>query len=58
MDEPILSDDYPMYPHYLYVMDDVVQFCEASDITTVGTYKKKTGIKEIRRCDIIRRFSK
>lgn len=53
LDEPILSDDYPVYPGYLYVADGRV--VQSTFIGTVTRLKVVLKATEIRRCDIIGR---
>jgi len=53
-DEHVLPDNYPMYHGYVYVIDGkpgTSMFIE----TTVGTYKQKTGAKEVRKCSLVDR---
>jgi hypothetical protein len=48
--EPILADDYPVYPGYAYVVDGKVIL---SDIEgNVGRLKKVMKATEVRRCDL------
>lgn len=54
LNEPILSDDYPVYAGYLYVADGKVIESDWHN-TTVGRLKKLVGAQEIRRCDIFGR---
>jgi hypothetical protein len=49
--EPVLDDDYPMYGDYWYVVDGKALRSEWHDVT-VARYKRLTGAKEVRRCDI------
>lgn len=50
-DETVLSDDYPIIFGYVYIMDNIFTRNDwAMDDVTVGQYKKKFGIKEVRRC--------
>lgn len=56
LDEPILSDDYPVHYGYAYVADGKVI---SSNIQgTVAGLKKELNAKEIRRCDIFGRQEK
>jgi len=52
--EPILPDDYTVYPGYLYVADGKVveSYLERTDIRHLKAYLKA---KEIRRCDMVGR---
>ena len=53
LDEPILADDYPVYPGYAYVADGKPV---ASPIEgTVARLKHALNASEIRRCDIVGR---
>ena len=45
-----LSDDYPLYPGYLYVIDGKVQRCVLH--VTVGELKRRAQIKSVKNCDI------
>ncbi|MFG1302677.1 hypothetical protein V5F34_00860 [Xanthobacter autotrophicus] len=54
LNEPVLSDDYPVYAGYLYVADGKVIQSDWHGIT-VGRLKKVVGAQEIRRCDIFGR---
>ena len=54
LNEPILSDDYPMHCDYWYVVDGKPTCSDWYNIT-VAEYKRLTGAKEIRRCDIFGR---
>ena len=53
LDEPILEDDYPVYPGYWYVADGKpVQ----SHVHGSAAYlKRQLGAAEIRRCDAVAR---
>lgn len=53
LNEPILEDDYPVYPGYLYVADGRV--VQAEQLGTVANLKKAKNAAEIRRCDIVGR---
>lgn len=48
--ETVLEDDYPMNLDYVYIIDN--QFLRSKDFCTVGEYKARFGVKEIRRCDL------
>lgn len=52
--ERVLEDDYPMYYGYLYVIDDVVTVNEYDEYT-VGDYKRRFRVSEVKSCDIIGR---
>lgn len=53
LDEPILSDDYPVYYDYLYIVDG--KLYTSTSQCTVGQLKVRLNAKEIRRCDIVGR---
>ncbi len=56
LDEPILSDDYPVYPGYAYVADGRIIACPlGAEGATVAHLKQAIGAQEIRRCDIVGR---
>jgi hypothetical protein len=52
LDETILPDDYPIFPHLLYVIDGAVKpaglFGSVADL-------KASGVKQVRRCEIVGR---
>lgn len=48
--ETILPDDYPVYPYFVYIAD--MKFIKCPIHSIVGIWKKKFGLKEIRKCDI------
>jgi hypothetical protein len=48
--ETVLPDDYPMYGGYVYIIDGVFQ--RSNESCPVSEYKRLTGAREIRRCDI------
>lgn len=48
--ETVLSDDYPMYWGYVYIIDGV--FSECTWEATVEQYKLRFKAKEIRRCNL------
>ena len=52
--EKVLPDDYPMYDSYWYLLDGKPERNERGRLT-VGTYKRLSGVKEIRRCDAVER---
>jgi hypothetical protein len=61
LDEPILSDDYPLIQGYLYVTNrhQIRQFIDGERMT-VGLWKKLriegvSPVDEVRRCDIVGR---
>jgi hypothetical protein len=55
LDEPVLSDDYPVHCGYLYVVNGEPRHCPIDG--TVADLKKvcKVEVKEVRRCDIAAR---
>jgi hypothetical protein len=60
LDEPILDADYPIYGGFWYVVDGKPQQCEyfngeSNRGITVAECKRRFGIGEIRRCDIVGR---
>jgi len=52
LNEPVLEDDYPVYPTYAYVIDGEVKLSTIEG--TVADFKR-AGVKEVRRCDIVGR---
>lgn len=48
--ETVLPDDYPVFPMYIYIVDNVFSRFEFPEPSTVGEFKNKTGAKEVRRC--------
>ena len=48
--ETVLSDDYPVYPAYVYIADRTFRRCPIKG--TVGQWKRQSGFKEIRRADL------
>lgn len=52
LNEPILSDDYPVYCGYWYVVDGAPA---RSNITGTVSDLKRQGAKEVRRCDAVKR---
>ena len=52
LDEPILTDDYPVFAGYWYLIDGVAKISLVSG--TVATLKKM-GACEVRRCDAVKR---
>lgn len=52
--EKVLPDDYPMYAGYWYLLDGKPGICKLGGLT-VSTYKRLSGIQEIRRCDVVER---
>jgi hypothetical protein len=54
LNEPILPDDYPIYGDYLYVADGKVVRSDWHGITA-AQFKRREGITELRRCDIVGR---
>ncbi len=53
LNESVLSDDYPVYGDYLYVVDGKVT--RSNVFGTVRDLKRDTGGLEVRRCDIVAR---
>ena len=53
LNEPILPDDYPVYPGYFYVADGRV--VQSEQLGTVAHLKKVKKAAEVRRCDIVGR---
>ena len=51
--EPILEDDYPVYPTYWYVVDGKPVRSPLQGL--VRDLKRETGAKEIRRCAAVKR---
>lgn len=51
--ERVLEEDYPVYPGYFYVADDVV-ICSPIE-GTVAQLKKELRASEIKSCDAIGR---
>lgn len=51
--EKVVPDDYPIYPGYYYIVDNVVT--EATTAPTAGYWKEHFGVKEIRRLDLFYR---
>lgn len=51
--EKELSDDYPVYPGYVYVVDEVVRVSEIQG--TVMQLKQYLGAKTVKNCDIFGR---
>lgn len=54
LDERVLPDDYPIYGNYLYVADGKVIRSDWHDITA-AEFKRREGVTELRRCDIVGR---
>lgn len=52
--EKVLPNDYPMYAGYWYLLDGEPKINVRGGMT-VGTYKKLSGVQEIRRCDAVER---
>ena len=48
--ETVLSDDYPIYAGFVYIVDK--RFTRCPVMGTVGSWKQYAGAKEIRRCDL------
>lgn len=51
LNEPVLEDDYPIYADYLYVADGKVVRSNLHGVTA-REFKRREGVKELRRCDI------
>lgn len=51
--EPILDDNYPVYWGYWYIMDGVPKRSEVEG--NVATIKGWHQVKEVRRCDAVKR---
>lgn len=51
LDEPVLSDDYPIYADYWYVADGKPIRSDWHGITA-RQFRNREGITELRRCDI------
>ena len=50
--ETILEDDHPIHSFYVYIVDGVLtRQVEYFDIT-VADWKRRDGIKEVRRCNL------
>ena len=54
LNEPVLSDNYPIYGGYLYVADGKVVESDWHGITA-KEFKWHLRAKELRRCDIVAR---
>ena len=53
LNEPLLPDDYPVFPTYYYVADGkVIRSPIGGDVRRL---KAESGAKEIRRCDMAER---
>lgn len=50
LNEPVLSDDYPIYGGYFYVVDGKVIVSDWHGITA-GQLKLRMKANEVRRCD-------
>jgi hypothetical protein len=53
IDEPLLSDDYPVHHGYLYIVNGEPRRCPVEG--TVADLKAFCKVKEVRRCDIAAR---
>lgn len=51
LNEPVLTDDYPIYADYAYVVDGKVTISDFHGITT-REFKMRLGATEVRRCDL------
>ena len=49
-DETILPNDYPVYTHFIYIVDNI--FKRSSIKSTVRGLKQWFNAKEIRKCDL------
>lgn len=56
LNEPILEDDYPVYPHYSYLVDGKHDYSPIQG--TVNDLKRVLHAKEIRRYDMIGRLER
>lgn len=50
--ERVLDDDVPVYPMYVYICDGVFARYERTSPSTIGDWRRRDGIGEIRRCDL------
>lgn len=50
--EKVLDDNVPVYPLYVFICDGVFARYEHAMPTTIGDWKRRDGIGEIRRCDL------
>ena len=48
--EKVLPDHYSILYGYLYIVDEIVVRSPATG--TVGEWKKKGGVREVRQCDL------
>ena len=60
-DESVLEDTFPMYGGYYYIIDGRVKECdhfngEDNRGISVADYKRRYGVNEIKRCDLISRI--
>lgn len=51
VDETVLPDEQPVFGMYVYIVDNVFARCNWIE-STVGEWKRKEGLKEIRRCNL------
>lgn len=51
--ETVLSDDYPIYIEHFYIIDGDIALSQIKG--SVKDLKDRYNIKEIRRCDIVKR---
>jgi hypothetical protein len=51
-EETIMKDDTNMFFMYLYIIDGVFSRNEKYDAITVGEFKRKENVREVRRCAI------
>ena len=51
-DEIVIPDDAVIHPSYVYIIDNVIARSIVTWSMTIKEYKRLTGAKEIRRCNI------
>jgi hypothetical protein len=54
LNDPVLPDDYPIYGGYAYLADGEPIISEWHEITA-SELKRRMGIAELRRCDLVGR---
>ena len=54
LNEPVLPDDYPIYGGYAYLADGKPIISDWHEITA-AELKKRLGVTELRRCDLVGR---
>ena len=47
-----MPDDYPAIPGFVYIVDGAFRRCSLFEETTIGLWRQREGIVEIRRCDM------